>query len=210
MRARGWEIVRRPTGGRAILHTDELTYSIAGPQDDPLLTGGVLESYRRLSLGLVRAVELLGLPVRAQEKYPLPQGASPAGPVCFDVPSNYEVTAGGKKLIGSAQARKKEGVLQHGSLPLVGSLARITEVLVFPSNQAREEAAVRLLEHATTVETVLGRQVSWEEAAGCFSQGFAESLNMNLVEDSLSPAENEIARRLVQEKYACQDWSARV
>ena len=67
--------------------------------------------------------------------------------MCFEVPSNYEITVQGKKLIGSAQARRKEGILQHGSLPLVGDLGRITQVLQFGSQDkagSRGEAAERL------------------------------------------------------------------
>jgi lipoate-protein ligase A len=105
--SRGWEIVRRPTGGRAILHTDELTYSVCGQLSEHHLSGGVLESYHNLSLALLKALDLIGInadPTRVTT--PLsPQDKN--NPVCFEVPSNYEITVNGKKLIGSAQARKK-------------------------------------------------------------------------------------------------------
>ena len=67
LQARGWELVRRPTGGRAILHTDEITYSVIGPLDEPRLAGTVLESYSRLAEALEEALRLLGLPVEVQE-----------------------------------------------------------------------------------------------------------------------------------------------
>jgi lipoate-protein ligase A len=157
----GWQLVRRPTGGRAILHTDELTYSVIAPLNEPRVEGGVLESYFRLSLALRSALEDLGLPARADKEYALPHGAQAAGPVCFEVPSNYEITVYGKKLVGSAQARRKEGVLQHGSLPLYGDLTRITQALVFPDEESRQRAAQRLLAHAANVE-MLGKSLSWE------------------------------------------------
>jgi lipoyl(octanoyl) transferase len=72
-------MVRRPTGGRAILHTDELTYSVIAPLDEPRVAGGVLESYRRLSQALLVALQRLGLPAQAEREYTLPQGAQPAG-----------------------------------------------------------------------------------------------------------------------------------
>jgi len=206
----GWDVVRRPTGGRAILHTDELTYSVIGPADEPRLAGGVLESYSRLAKGLSRGLIKMGMEVAAHEKYPLPPGSGPAGPVCFEIPSNYEITLGGKKLIGSAQARRKEGVLQHGSLPLYGDLSRITQALVFPTPEERLLAGTRLLSRATTVESGLGRQVSWEEAAECITQGFSEALSLYLVEEPLSPTEIKNARRLMTEKYAHPDWTRRV
>ena len=99
-----------------------------------------------------------------------PHAAAP-NPVCFEVPSTYEITVDGKKLVGSAQARRKEGVLQHGSLPLAGDLTRIIQVLAFPDEASRSRAAERLLSRATTVETALGRSVSWEEAARAYYYG---------------------------------------
>ena len=158
--AHGWEIVRRPTGGRAILHTDELTYSVTAPLDEPRVSGTILESYSRLANALIRAVRELGLPVEMQENEPVEKRGN--NPVCFEVPSTYEITVGGKKLIGSAQARRKEGVLQHGSLPLYGDLTRITQALIFSDDSARQRAASRLLERATTVETVLNRIIDWQ------------------------------------------------
>ena len=151
LKERDWEVVRRATGGRAILHTDELTYSVIGNVEEPLLTGGVLESYNRIAQALLLAVKSLGLPVEMKEGKPNDH-ATP-NPVCFEVPSTYEITVDGKKLIGSAQARKKEGVLQHGSLPLTGDLTRICQALVFENEAAREDASKRLLVRATSVES---------------------------------------------------------
>lgn len=211
--SRGWEVVRRPTGGRAILHTDELTYSVAGPQDEPRLAGGVLESYRVLAAALLRALQLLAIPAEAEQK---PAAASPASgqagqnPVCFEVPSNYEITVGGKKLIGSAQARRKEGVLQHGSLPLYGDLTRIVQALTFPDAAAQGRAAERLLQRAATAEHVLGRPLDWEQAAQAFAQAFAQELNLDLVPSGLTPAERRRAEALLAEKYAHPAWTARV
>ena len=67
VKANGWEVVRRATGGRAILHTDELTYSVTGSADEPVLAGGILESYNRLAQALLFAVRELGLPVEMKE-----------------------------------------------------------------------------------------------------------------------------------------------
>jgi lipoate-protein ligase A len=130
--------------------------------------------------------------------------------VCFEVPSNYEITARGKKLIGSAQARRKEGVLQHGSLPLFGDLTRITQVLHFNNNEDRNQAAVRLLEHATTVETCLNRKISIEQAAELFQKAFGDILEINLVPGDLSPAEYLLAEELVRKKYANSLWTDRM
>jgi lipoyl(octanoyl) transferase len=213
--AHGWEMVRRPTGGRAILHTDELTYSVIAAADEPCLAGSVLESYNRLALALLRAMRSLGLDAQSN---PLSANSSidaggkhlSANPVCFEVPSAYEITVGGRKLIGSAQARRREGVLQHGSLPLTGNLARITEALVFPDPASRLEAASRLLGRATTVESALGRNISWEQAAQAFVHGFENQLDLCFEAAELLPSEQRRAGELVDQKYDHPDWMKRV
>ncbi len=206
----GWELVRRPTGGRAILHTDELTYSVTGLLTEPVLEGSVLESYRRLAEALLAALHKLNIPAMANSEALTHQQQKRLGPVCFEVPSNYEIVVEGKKLIGSAQARRKEGVLQHGSLPLYGNLGRITEGLVFPDEAERQEAAARLHQRALTCEEELGNPLAWELAAQAFEQAFGETLNLELVSGALSESELERARQLEREKYAHPSWTERV
>jgi lipoyl(octanoyl) transferase len=208
--AHGWDLVRRPTGGKAILHTDELTYSVTGPHSEPRLRGGVIESYRRLSGALLRALHLLNLDAHADPLAAVLPAGEDEGPVCFEVPSNYEIVVGGKKLVGSAQARRKEGVLQHGSLPLEGDLERITRVLIFPSEEARSAAALRLTQRATTVQAALSQTVAWDQAAQAFIQAFSEVLNLEFARDEISPLEVERAEELVHVKYASEAWTRRL
>ncbi len=161
--AQGWDLVRRPTGGRAILHTDELTYAVIGPVDEPRLAGSILESYKRLAAALLRGLQVLAVPAKSQA-HPGENPARDPGrtePICFEIPGSYEITVNGKKLIGSAQARKKSGVLQHGTIPLTGDLKQITHILRYPDQAARDQAGARLLERATTVEASLNREVDW-------------------------------------------------
>lgn len=208
LQAYGWEVVRRMTGGRAILHTDELTYSVCGQSDEPTLAGTLLESYNRLAGALLAAVQNLGLLVEMKENK-ADNGGIP-NPVCFEVPSTYEITADGKKLIGSAQARRKDGVLQHGSLPLTGDLTRICQALVFPDESAREAAIGRLLARATTVESVLGREIAWETAAQAFVRAFEAQLGLKLEAGELSESELARAEELRSEKYAQPSWTERI
>jgi lipoate-protein ligase A len=203
--------VRRTTGGRAILHTDELTYSVTGSQSEARLTGGVLESYRRLSQALLAALRNLGLPVEAlPEQKGQGDNNRPKDPVCFEIPSNYEITVNGKKLVGSAQARKKEGVLQHGTLPLYGDLTRITQVLAFPDEASRKKTAKRVLSRATNIQTALNRVITWEEAAEAFIAAFSQTLELNLALEELSKGELTRAEELIKEKYAHPEWTERV
>jgi lipoate-protein ligase A len=211
LEAQGWDLVRRPTGGRAILHTDELTYAVIGPATEPRLIGSVLESYRRLSEALLAALHRLELPAEANAQPQIIGSSDEKGPVCFEVPSNYEITVGGKKLIGSAQARRKDGVLQHGSLPLFGDLGRIASALVFPTPQDRAAAAERIYNRAITVEKVLGSAIPWDSAAQAFVEAFQEVLNLEFAQAStLTPAESARAAELVRAKYGHPGWTQRI
>jgi lipoate-protein ligase A len=205
----GWQIVRRPTGGRAILHIDELTYSVCGLLDDPVLAGTLLESYSKISQAIQFALLLLGINTTADEKYALPSDANPKGAVCFEVPSNYEITAGGKKLVGSAQARRKNGLLQHGSLPLTGDLRRITQVLNFPDKTSKILAADRVLQRAVTTEMLTGRLISWESAALAFEQAFERVFKIDFQTSELTAEETQSADNLFQTKYTHPDWTQR-
>jgi lipoate-protein ligase A len=206
----GWHLVRRPTGGRAILHTDELTYSVSGPQAEPRLTGGVLESYRVLSRALLNALHRLSIPAQSTHSPAISSSDAQNGPVCFEVPSNYEITVDGKKLLGSAQARRKEGVLQHGTLPIGGDLRRITQVLAFADQAQRIRAGERLIERATTLNAVLGSIPDWGTVADAFVEAFQSELNLVLLPGELTPAETERARQLAAEKFSNPEWSRKI
>src|SRR2546426_2444691 len=114
-RALGVEVVRRPTGGRAILHDRELTYSVALPA--PLLghDAGILPSYRRLSLALQAGLRRLGINVGLAPESETPTRAV-HGPACFDRPSAHEILLQGRKAGGSAQVRRAGALLHHGSI----------------------------------------------------------------------------------------------
>ncbi|HNS02252.1 MAG TPA: lipoate--protein ligase family protein [Anaerolineae bacterium] len=205
--ALGYDLVRRPTGGRAILHTDELTYSVAGRQEDPLLAGAVLDSYLRLSQGLLVGLEGLGL--RVAKAPPSGRANADAGPVCFEVPSAYEIVAGGKKLVGSAQSRRGGWVLQHGTLPLVGDVTRLVEVVVFPDEAERSLQRELLAGRATTVEAALGRVVNFDEAAKALAAGFGQALGIHLEAGELSPGEIAAAEALQRQVYGHEEWTGR-
>jgi lipoate-protein ligase A len=203
----GYDVVRRPTGGRAILHTDELTYSVAGPQDHPILAGAVLDSYLRLSQGLLAGLERLGL--RVAKAPPSNRASADAGPVCFEVPSAYEIVAGGKKLVGSAQSRRQGWVLQHGTLPLVGDITRLVEVVVFTSEAERAAQRTALAQRATTVNEVLGQPVAFAEAAEALAAGFSAALDIRLELGDLTTSEQDMAAALLRDRYAAQEWTAK-
>lgn len=201
--AEGWGIVRRPTGGKAILHGRELTYSVTLPKEHELAQGDVVESYRRISEALITALQFLGLSPQSERQA---KGNKGLGPVCFEVPSHYEITVGGKKLIGSAQVRRREGILQHGSLPIYGDIAQICDALHYETEAEREEAKEQVRARATTLEEILGQQISWEQAADAMIAGFQQAFDIALVTDELTQEEHQLAEAHLHETYAHPDW----
>ena len=206
---RGWQPVRRPTGGRAILHTDELTYAVVSRLDNDRLSGGVLETYRQIAAALVHGLELLATPVITRAVHELPAGANETGPVCFEVPSNWEITVDNKKLVGSAQKRTSRALLQHGTIPLKGDLGRITDVLTYASEAERHGARSSLLAHACTLAQATGRQIGWRDAAEAVAAGFEAKLDITLTLAQLSRAEHDRAALLEEKNYGQERWTHR-
>ncbi|MEO1288358.1 MAG: biotin/lipoate A/B protein ligase family protein [Chloroflexota bacterium] len=199
----GWHIVRRPTGGKAILHGDELTYSVSLPSDDELAQGDIVESYRRISESLMCALQLLGLSPASEKQA---KGNKGLGPVCFEVPSHYEITSGSKKLIGSAQVRRRNGILQHGTLPLFGDITRICDALIYQDDDARIVAKEQVNARATTLESVMNKRISWDTVANTIAQGFAETFDIDFQIGELSSSEIEMVKQLLDERYLNDEW----
>jgi lipoate-protein ligase A len=203
-RERGYTWVRRPTGGRAILHIDELTYSVVAPQGEARVAGDIITSYRRLSLGLVEGLRTLHGGVVQADRMDSDGGLEKSA-ACFDVPSHYEVTAYGRKLVGSAQVRRDGVVLQHGALPLEGDVSRLVDVLALPEP---DMVALRgkLLERAIALDEVVGRVVPFDEAAEALAQGFRSALNLEFTPGELSQFEREAAESLMS-RYTGDEWT---
>jgi lipoate-protein ligase A len=196
--------VRRPTGGRAILHTNELTYSITLPAKEKRVLGGVVESYRRLSQGLLAGLRLLGLDAVQAEA--MAEKSVDLSAACFDVPSHYEITARGKKLVGSAQVRRQKAVLQHGALPLAGDVARLVGYLHLPDDE-RAGLRAELRRRAITLEEALSRAVPPGEVAEALARGFARALNLRLEPSTLTAGEEAHVHRLREGKYGSDAWN---
>lgn len=219
---RGFGLVRRVTGGRAVLHQHELTYSIVARENDPVVSGGVIESYRKLSLGLVEGLRLLGADVSLappnrsmrrslmearREGRPGEEAEGSHGAVCFDAASDYELTASGMKLVGSAQARRGGALLQHGSILLDIDWEAWASVFAYRSEEGRRRAALKLPTRMTSLTRELGHAVSAEEAASVIGEGFGRALGLGLELSSPSGGEIAAARRLEAERYGSRAWT---
>jgi lipoate-protein ligase A len=206
-KAAGIDTVRRPTGGRSILHIDELTYSVALLQTDPRSEGGVVEGYRRLSEGLVAGLRQLGVP--AVQAVGVGRSNEGQTAICFETPADYEITVAGRKLVGSAQWRARGGVLQHGTLPLCGDLSRIVSYLAL-SDAEREIQRHRILLQATTLEEAIGRILTFDKVAQDLAAGFAHALNLTLVLNGVTVRERRMASELRDRLYSAPDWTTRL
>ncbi|MFS8491783.1 MULTISPECIES: biotin/lipoate A/B protein ligase family protein [Limnochorda] len=199
LQAEGIGLVRRPTGGRAVLHGDEVTYAVILPEAVGL-PRSVTAAYRILSRGLAEGLRLLGItPEFLQPTAKPASSGAGASSLCFEAPSWYELAAQGKKLVGSAQLRRFGGLLQHGSLPLRIDRAQVAR-LVAGTHQG-------VLQAATSLEEVLGRPVPFEEGAAALQEGFARALGWRLEPGNLTGEEAQLARRLEVAKYATPAWT---
>ncbi len=206
---RGYDLVRRTTGGRAILHTDELTYSVTAPADEPRMAGGVMDAYLLMSNGLLAGLGGLGL--AAEKAAGDVRAGRDVSAACFEVPSAYEITASGRKLMGSAQSRRKGYVLQHGSLPLVGDITRLVDVLALPSDEAsalRSHLAARACTLAQALDVAEDSPLlAFRRVAEAMAAGLAETLTLTWQRGHLSAAENRRAAELIRTRYADPVWT---
>lgn len=209
MAAHGYDLVRRATGGRAILHVDELTYSVAGSIEDPHMAGGVMDAYLRFSNALLSGLTSLGL--KAEKAGSRSRAGRELSAACFETPSAYEITAWGRKLMGSAQSRRKGYVLQHGSLPLWGDVTRLVDVLALTC-AAKERLRQQLLRQAITLAEALelppaSKQLSFPHVAAAMAGGFASALDHDPEPGTLSASELRRTAELIRIRYADPAWT---
>ncbi len=205
--ARGWDVVRRLTGGRAVFHDQELTYSILLPRSAPGAAGSVLESYRTLSGGLLAGLRLLGLDAelvsfhRGKKRH---RRAGERSPHCFDSPSWYEITVGGKKLVGSAQRRMPYGILQQGSILIsTAGHEEFYEVLRKSSDKIRGETGERMTSIATCLEGF--REIDLLKES--LIRGFRQSLEIEFLQTEFTREERLQAGRLSRNRYRSREWN---
>ncbi len=201
----GIDVVRRITGGRAILHDGDLTYSIAARDDNPVMQGTLMDTYRKISQALLAGVQKLG--VQAAFSSPGDKNDIDHGASCFSSSSRYELTVSGKKLIGSAQRRSQGAVLQQGSLPLQDCSEKLFSLLRFPDPEQRSMAHARYREKATALSEVLNHPMAFSEVAAAFLDGMAGIFQVRLVPGYLQSDEIALVEKLRSSKYASPHWS---
>jgi lipoate-protein ligase A len=187
----GVDVVRRPTGGRALLHHLELTYAVIAPLGVPPLPKNLQEAYRRISAGLVRACLELGIAAEltggeVNLRLPNPTSTVP----CFEAPAGGEVVIRGRKLIGSAMRAHAGCILQHGAI-LLDWDARLQAGALGLDN----DAALR--PHITTLSDELGRGVPRDEVVSALLSGLAVDLGTDLIDGDRTEPERRREIELV-------------
>ncbi|HEY0753573.1 MAG TPA: lipoate--protein ligase family protein [Ktedonobacteraceae bacterium] len=193
-------LVRRPTGGRAVYHRDEFTYSFVSSKAYGI-PSGIVAAYAHLAQSLIAALALLGVPAELSEGRVSKQPSA----ACFASATQADLTSGGFKLIGSAQVWKEDALLQQGSLPLADRSAEFYSLLSFPDEEARA-AALELYREMTTPLRTFVPAITWAEVAQSFQTGFASALQVDFQVTDLSAEEWALARELAHEKYNHLTW----
>jgi lipoate-protein ligase A len=193
-RGEGVDIVRRPTGGLAILHKDDFTYSVAFPRGG----GGASskdENFSKIARGILNALRLLGIEAGVASH----EDEEAGGGWCFSREYGVDIVWRSRKICGSAQRVYDGSLLQHGSLFLKDS----SELL---ERLCPGEGAVRAGQAPVTVAEACSRGVTWDELAGAFVEGFAEELGILLENGSTTAEERRLAEKLSRERYAAGEW----
>jgi len=204
--------VRRPTGGRGVLHEHELTYSIIVSENYPDMPATVTEAYRVLSEGLLLGFQKLGLdayfsvPDTEEKKNDLKK---PKSGVCFDAPSWYELVVEGKKVAGSAQTRQKGVILQHGAILLDLDEDKLISLFKYPSDAVKERVRKGLPDKAVAINRLRKKAATIEECVIAFKKGFEEGLEIELHPYSLTEEQLVYVKNLEKTRYANDEWTYR-
>ena len=183
----GVDVVRRLTGGGAVFHAAELTYSVVVPETHPLVSGDILHSYRTLGAGVVAGLAELG--------------------VASEFSGLNDVAAGGKKLSGNAQTRRRGCALQHGTVLLGVDLEAMFSVLLVPDEKLRGKLIGDARQRVSSASDALGREVGYAEAVTAFERGFAAALGGLGPRSSPSDVELARARALASERFSSEAWT---
>lgn len=212
VREHGLGFVRRPTGGRGVLHEHELTYSVIVTEEYPDMPETVTEAYRVISGGLLEGFKNLGLqaefsiPVTSEQNDGLKK---PKSAVCFDAPSWYELVVEGKKVAGSAQTRQKGVILQHGAILLGLDEEKLVSLFKFDTEESKERMMKSLPEKAVAINRLTDRDISMEECVDAFSRGFEKALSIHLKPFELTAEQELFVKDIERKKYANDEWTYR-
>lgn len=188
----GVDYVRRITGGGAVLHEHEITYSIHIPESAGLVPAGILESYGKICGGILKGLAHIGLEAKF---VPL-----------NDIVLDHKGTL--RKISGNAQTRKKGVILQHGTILIKVDVEKMFSLLKVPSEKLKGKLIEDVKQRVTSISDVLGREISFEEMLEVLKKGFTEEFSgIEFTGGELNESEKSLAEKLMQEKYGADLWN---
>lgn len=201
----GCQFVRRLTGGSAVLHDDELTYSLVLSEQHPSIPKSVRDAYYILSKGVLEGYHNLGI----QADYAIPEKSIEKGrtTVCFEEPAYYEMVVNGKKISGNAQTRIKNVLLQHGSIPMRIDTQMLFDLFRFPSEEVRQEKRSAFADKAITINQITNKVYKYGMLKEAFRKGFQTGLDIKLNPLQLSEKQWEEVYHLAKSKYTSESWN---
>ncbi len=195
------KIVRRLTGGKAVFHDKEITYSFILPENSNLIPFEVNESYKVIANALVIALKKIGINAQMKKS---PEKIKT--PICFNSSNWYEILVNGKKISGSAQRRLNGKVLQHG--PILIDFDYGKNDLLFNSNN-NLDTLNNLKNRITSVKNELNnsKKIGYNQLKEAIKSGFKENFDFDIVDGSLSDEGAMLAEKLKKEKYSADEWN---
>ncbi|MCF8720125.1 lipoate--protein ligase family protein [Nitrospina gracilis] len=191
--------VRRPTGGRALLHMEELTYSMVGPVTHPLFSGGLKATFSVISQALLQGLVELNIGdahINREKQYGTTR--QERSPACFASLNHCEITVRERKLIGSAQRRTQQAFLQHGSVLIATDHDLFHSLLIYRDGVAVNESLAKLKASTTTLNEIAGSAVAFEAVRDAFHMGMTAHFDGAWTTAGLTAAERDLAEHLLE------------
>jgi lipoyltransferase/lipoate-protein ligase len=185
----GVDYVRRMTGGGAVFHEKELTYSIVIPESHPEIPKNIMKSYGRICGAVMKGLQHLGI----KSEY---------------APIN-DIVTGGRKISGNAQTRKLETVLQHGTVLMDVDVDKMFSLLKVPNEKIKDKLIADVKQRVTSIKHLIGNEVSFKEVAEAMKIGFEEEFRVELIEGKLSKEELALAKKFEKECFSTTHWNNR-
>lgn len=198
VKALGYDVAVRPTGGRAVLHVDELTYSVIAPSGAEPWCAAQASSYRIISQAVAQALDQAGFGLTLDRGYPVekPQGLRAMTP-CFSSTARSEVVWGDRKVVGSAQRRFRGAFLQHGSILVSEEHRALVDCLRLDAGKRREYLEI-LDRNAVSLEGIHGRRPDWRRLAEGFAARMAAAMGLACRPGGPTEGESALAAAFVE------------
>lgn len=199
------QFVRRLTGGSAVLHHNELTYSLVVSEQHPLIPKSIRDAYYILSKGILAGYKHLG--INADYAIPQDEVGKERTTVCFEKLAYYEMVVDGKKISGNAQTRKQGVLLQHGSIPISIDKQMLFDLFRFPSEAIKQEKRADFSNKAITINEYTQKNYEYTDLAEAFHKGFEVGLDIKLKSFELSEEQWKEVYELAETKYSSESWN---